>query len=125
MLERYSTPRLTVSEMSSDVFEPQQSGVLTELLDGALSVLTPEVVEHLPPYFQGIHTRDQARSWLTCLLADSRLLVVLDVNDALPDNNVSEQVMGFVFLHSDEQRSAHMGYLLKQSAWGRGLGRSY
>lgn len=70
----------------------------------------------MPPYFQGIESKAQAKAWLDIILAESRLFLV---------KNKKEKVLGCVFIsHRQGQgnyQDKHLGYLLAEEQLGKGL----
>lgn len=105
----YKTHRLGVSELFSAGLEGENSALLSQIV----SVLTPEVVENLPGYFHGINTPDAAAEWLEKVLAEGQVLSVRYQH--------CYDLAGFIFLYGSEAQAVHIGYLLKQSEWGKGL----
>ncbi|MCE9684892.1 GNAT family N-acetyltransferase [Shewanella sp. AS16] len=86
---------------------------LNALLLRVAELLTPAVVENLPPYFQGIESLADAERWLELMLSESRLFAVQD-----KDNG---SILGFLFIYIEDAHDAHIGYLLGEAYWGQGL----
>jgi len=103
----FTTKRLNVIEInaSSSMVEHHQ---LTIALP---AILTPAVVENLPSYFQGIDSIAAAEKWLANMLNECRLLMV---------QSQHQDVVGLLFIYTENQ-DAHIGYLLAEQYWGRGL----
>ena len=108
MLLSFETPRLSIAEITSNI----NSVRLSQLLAAIPQILTPEVVENLPPYFHDINTQSDARVWYERMMRESRLWIVTDSQLDLP--------IGFIFAFV-ECNTAHIGYLLNQASWGKGL----
>jgi len=104
----YTTARMNIVEVESQL----SSEVRHALLKRVPEILTPEVVENLPPYFHNIDSAQQAQVWLERMLSDSRLLQV---------KSASGELIGFLFIYVENQRDAHIGYLLAEEYWGKGL----
>ncbi len=104
----YETSRLSVDEITSDLSAAQ----LSRLLAAIPHILTADVVKNLPPYFHGITTEAEALLWFKRMMEESRLWMVTDSKQGHP--------IGFIFAFV-EHTTAHIGYLLKQSHWGKGL----
>lgn len=104
----FKTQRLTVVEVTKDYTFPES----LYLLDRIPQILTPTVVENLPPYFHDIISSEHARVWLDRMLLESRLLKVEVENHKL---------IGFLFVYVERDHCAHIGYLLDQEYWGKGL----
>ena len=104
----FETPRLNAKELSAAITSESNQKLLTQILN----VLTPSVVHNLPPYFHDINTRTQAQDWLTRMLSDSRLVEV---------TYDSDELIGFIFIHEANKTASHVGYLLAESHWGKGL----
>ena len=79
----YQTSRLSVVEVFSGAQE-------TEILVSIPKLLTPKVVESLPPYFHNIHLISDAQVWFKKMVSESRLFIVKRT-----DTNT---IIGFVFL---------------------------
>ena len=107
----FSTPRLAVVEITPAT-DPDY---LVLLLRRIPDLLTPAVVENLPPYFHGVNTHGDARVWYERIRAESRLFVVKI------DSGSDDVVIGFLFVFSEQGTDAQIGYLLGESYWGKGL----
>lgn len=104
----FNTARLTVTEITSDITFSKRAILLTQVPN----ILTPAVVENLPPYFHDIHSSEMASLWLERMLSESRLLIVQLTND---------EIIGFIFAYVENNNEVHIGYLLAQPHWGKGL----
>ncbi|GLX79902.1 ferrichrome ABC transporter substrate-binding protein [Thalassotalea insulae] len=105
----FSTSRLSVFELLSDT--PQDD--LSNLLALVPELLTPKVVENLPPYFHGINSAADAKEWLERMMSESRLFVVKQKD--------ADAIIGFVFAYVENDSAAHIGYLLGEAYWRQGL----
>ena len=104
----FETSRLRVVEIDKNISSSKRLTILKQVP----SILTPAVVENLPPYFHGITSSEHAEKWLAIMLQDSRLLEVSLANNEL---------VGFLFVSLENEALAHIGYLLTQEHWGKGL----
>lgn len=104
----FETSRLKVTEIAADFSLPERAS----LIDQVPEILTQSVVENLPPYFHGIDSSELADIWLTRILSESQLLLVKSTDDFL---------IGFLFVHLQNENEAHIGYLLAEKYWGKGL----
>ena len=104
----FETLRLKVFEITGDLAVSERNALLKRIPD----VLAPPVVENLPTHFHGITTVELASAWLDQMLSESRLLLVKSKNDDL---------IGFLFIHVANETDAHLGYLLAEERWGKGL----
>ncbi|PIB16913.1 GNAT family N-acetyltransferase [Vibrio rotiferianus] len=104
----FESQRLTVVEITEGFDLSKHS----HLLERIPQILTPAVVENLPPYFHEISSSEQARIWLERMLSESRLLQVEDEG---------QKLIGFLFAYVENDEYAHIGYLLAEEYWGRGL----
>ncbi len=68
----FETDRLRVVEVSGELALIERSTLLEQIP----TILTPSVVENLPPYFHGITSCELAGAWLDRMLLESRLLQV-------------------------------------------------
>ncbi|WP_430461460.1 GNAT family N-acetyltransferase [Thalassolituus sp. LLYu03] len=103
----FNTRRLTVSETGQHLSAEERS----QLLARVPLILTPAVVEHLPPYFHNITSPEAAAHWLEHMVSEGRLATV---------QYESQAIIGFLFIHT-EKDTAHIGYLLAEPFWGQGL----
>lgn len=103
----FNTPRLNVIEINSNTAKLEQ----TTLVNALPSILTPAVVANLPGYFQGIDSIAAAEKWLANMLNECRLLML---------QSQQQEVVGLLFIYTENQ-DAHIGYLLAEQYWGRGL----
>lgn len=83
----------------------------------AMGVLTDAVTAALPPDWGGVFDVDRARDWISSRETEGFTLLV-----SLKDPG---EHVGFLFLFEDEsdgETSMRLGYLLRESSWGRGIG---
>ena len=107
----FTTTRLEVENVDTCL----KSGLAkSELLSEIVSLLSPLVVESLPPYFHNIKTESDAEVWLTKMLSESHLFTV--------KRKGLDSVIGFVFLYESDNSTAHLGYLLAEPSWYQGYG---
>lgn len=104
----FQTARLTVKEADLELSLSERSALHQRIPQ----ILTPAVVENLPPYFHGIDSCHLAQQWLEHMLAESRLFLVSSDDGTL---------MGLLFAYVDNDNDAHIGYLLAQEFWGKGF----
>mgnify|MGYP000256463622 CR=1 FL=1 len=104
----FETERLRVVEVSGELSLTERSVLLEQIPD----ILTPLVVENLPPYFHGITSCELAGTWLDRMLSDSRLLQV---------KSQTHELIGFLFAYVENESNVHIGYLLSEEYWGQGL----
>ena len=105
----YSTSRMNIFEISSDISNSE----LSSLLSRVPKLLSSAVVEGLPPYFHGIKTQPDAKVWLEHMMLESSLFLV--------KHDEKDVIIGFIFIFSDDDCDAHIGYLLAKEYWGMGL----
>ena len=110
----FDTPRLVVQDWRPDLTVPEKRKALETALP---SLLSAAVLEHLPPSL-GLATCDgDIGRWIDARVAESTCLTVRE--------RVSQDLVGLVILAEDRTGrppTIHLGYLLAQSTWGRGLG---
>lgn len=104
----FETERLKVTEISRNLASSERSFLLNLIPD----ILTPQVVKNLPPYFQGITSSELAASWLDRMLLESRLLEL---------KSKTNKLIGFLFIYVESENDVHIGYLLGEGYWGKGL----
>ena len=104
----FETERLRVVEVSGQLALTKRSFLLEQIP----KILTPIVVKNLPPYFHGITSSDLAGAWLDRMLSESRLLQV---------RTKTHELIGFLFAYVENESDAHIGYLLTEKYWGKGL----
>lgn len=109
MVEKFATTRLTVHEVLANVADTDRNTLLSRVVE----ILSPAVVQHLPPAFQNVNSMEAAELWFVEIIAESRLFVV--------NERLSGAVIGLLFVHVNDQRQAHIGYLLGEDYWGKGL----
>lgn len=105
----YTTSRMNIFEISSDIDESE----LSKLLVRVPELLSPAVVENLPPYFHSIKSQSDAQVWFERMVSESRLFLV--------KHNELNAIIGFVFAFIENDGSVHIGYLLGKNYWGQGL----
>jgi len=94
------------------VVEVSRDTPQSEILVRVPELLTPKVVENLPPYFNNINSNSAAKDWLHKMVSESRLLAV--------KHRETNTLIGFVFIFVEHGTDAHIGYLLGESHWRKG-----
>jgi len=84
----------------------------TETLACISELLTPKVVECLPPHFKNIKSISDAQGWYNNMVTESRLFMV--------KNSGTKRLIGFIFVFVEDGGDAHIGYLLGEAYWGKG-----
>jgi RimJ/RimL family protein N-acetyltransferase len=111
---RFKTDRLVVDDWSRLL-----SGDTAEELRNTfvVSLLTEAVTRDLPPGWQGSYDTDRAASWFVEHQRESTVLLVVDRSDGIP--------VGLLILSESESSDGPpdvlLGYMIDESAWGRGL----
>lgn len=109
----FVTQRLVVKEwhsLTSEDWTPQ------DLIDVVRAMLTTRVTRSLPKEWQGAYTVERARAWVKEREREGVTLLAVERSTRLP--------VGLVVLcEESNERGAEvsLGYLLAESAWGRGL----
>lgn len=106
----FSTDRLNIVPLHEHYRKPCSEN---DFLLKVVTILSPSVVASLPPYFQGIEGVGQAQDWLDKMQDESCCYVVFDTG--------SNNVIGFLFLYEADDATAHIGYLLAETSWGKGF----
>lgn len=82
-----------------------------------VSLLSEAATRELPPGWQGPYDQDRASSWFAERRSEGTVLLIAERSDGRP--------VGLVMLAESEHIDGHldirMGYLIHESAWGRGL----
>ena len=110
----YETTRLSIGGWHGMQLPPS-----VDLPGVVCKVLTDAVTRSLPPSWHGPYSRARARAWIDERDAESATLLALD--------RASGEPVGFVILSEHSVGDEHdrvdlrLGYLLAESAWGRGL----
>jgi ribosomal-protein-alanine N-acetyltransferase len=113
---RFETARLRVREWHS---QGADQGAAGDLATVVTSLLTPPVTRSLPPAWQGEYTRERAEAWVVDRDAEGTTL--------LASERVSSTAIGLMILFEEAVVGAlgvdvRLGYVLAESAWGRGYG---
>ena len=112
---RFETKRLLVTSWRNQITETAGEQDFAETV---MKILTPTVTKGLPEEWQQIHSVDHAIAWVKNRAEESAFLTV----QLRPDH----EVVGLMFLYesnpADRQIDLRLGYLLAESAWGKGLG---
>jgi len=111
----FRTARLRVRDWHA----AERAGGGVDLPDVVASMLTEPVTRWLPPAWQGPYSRTRAAAWIADRDSEGPVLLV--------ESHEEGDAVGLVLLF-EEARAAgdgvdvRLGYLLAESAWGRGLG---
>jgi RimJ/RimL family protein N-acetyltransferase len=100
----FATKRLTVCNWALSVRNDRP-----RLIDDLTSVLTPQVLQHLPATLQ-IEEADGISGWIDARATECDVYVIRH----------KDRVIGLLILVTDGD-TLHLGYLLAQGAWGRGF----
>lgn len=104
----FTTGRLSVEPWQASLENPTKRAALESALT---ALLTPAVLDHLPPSFQRV---DPINAWIEARHAESLVCLITD--------RASGALSGLLILASNAAPpSLHLGYLLAESAWGQGL----
>ena len=111
----FETDRLTCKEWHALTDGYALSDSLESIVKDLLS---PKVTESLPPPWQGDYSIERARNWIAERDAEGVTLLVLEKSTCRP--------LGLIVLFEMEAAQGmvelRLGYLLAESAWGRGFG---
>lgn len=111
LLDGFTTDRLTARRWSDD--RTDRARVIADLP----GILSPAVLAPLPPSLQFDPDAVQAETWIAARAAESELFILSDRKDG--------GTVGLLMLvdMADEGGShvLHLGYLLGEQAWGKGL----
>jgi len=111
---QFITERLLIEHVDRACFNIKATPVFTTQL---LELLTPSATKELPSDWQRLTTADRVEQWWQDRLAESTVLLV--------KKRCSEAFIGLIFLYDSsspkiENTDIHLGYLLKESTWGKG-----
>lgn len=99
--------RLSVVYWADIIAVPvERRGLVKQLPD----LLTPDVIAHLPPFFD---LSDQIIDhWIDARAAESDIYLVRETG--------TDAIIGLLFLTPPSNNDIHLGYLFEQSTWGQG-----
>jgi RimJ/RimL family protein N-acetyltransferase len=95
----------------------ERAGAVADLPAVVAAMLTEPVTRWLPPHWQGPYTRGRAEAWIAEQDAEGTVLLVEDRESGEP--------LGLVLLFEGPVEGGvevRLGYLLAETAWGRGYG---
>ena len=72
-------------------------------------LLTPDVIAHLPPFFD--LTDQNIDQWIDARDAESDIYLIRETG--------TDAIIGLMFLTLPFNNDMHLGYLLRQAAWGQ------
>lgn len=105
----FRSARLQAKQVMPEISELERK----QLLLSIVSLLSPKVVENLPPYFHNILSIEDADAWLNRMLSESSLFVL--------ESMESTCVIGLLFVSNSHDGQNHIGYLLAPQYWGQGF----
>ncbi len=113
-VQSFSTGRLSVRDWRCDIKIAGRRKALEGALGGLLSA---RVLAHLPPPLQLARHGGCVSRWITARAAESDVLLVCDT--------ATGRLIGLLILAAGApasgHREIHVGYLLAEEVWGRGL----
>ncbi|NVK37562.1 MAG: GNAT family N-acetyltransferase [Gammaproteobacteria bacterium] len=101
----FKTERLSVIEIQSDDWQDT-------LVSDLFSLLSPNVVQFLPPDLQDIHSAQDFHLWLKQMQTQARIFVI--------HAKQNDQPIGMIYL-SEHDSVGHLGYWLGEAFWGKGF----
>ena len=113
-LGQFNTKRLSVHDWTPAVKCRDQRVMLEDAL---VSLLTVRVLKHLPPSLQLSDGAESVSAWIDERVAESDVLLVEQTEDS--------ELIGLVILSPEKEdgriSSVHIGYLLAEAVWGKGI----
>lgn len=117
MISNLKTERLEIQSL--ELSDSQSKPLQLELL----SVLTPRVLETLPPHWQAVDTMNHVKKWLEARMDEGGCLIV---RNRLVQQSKKGELLGMVLLSNpirlDDVDEVRIGYLLSEASWGKGYG---
>ncbi len=108
----YDTTRLHLRDWHRFRDTPKARATLEQALDG---LLTPAVLRHLPPAVQRRATEPETGNDMANWIAER------DRNGvAVSCIRAEDRLIGLLFLFGEAAQTLHFGYLLGETAWGKG-----
>lgn len=113
-LDDFGTERLLVQHWSPTLKGTEKRRPLVEALT---EILTPKVLENLPPSLQVEQSTEAVLTWVFARAAESDVYLVM--------SRQSKTLIGLLILVNDPLIATvpriHIGYLLSEVAWGKGF----
>ena len=107
LFQQFETERLSVAQWAETIAVPEaRRRLATQLPD----LLTPDVIAHLPPFFD--LTDQNINQWIDARDAESDIYLIREIG--------ADAIIGLMFLTSPFNNDIHLGYLLGQLTRGRG-----
>ncbi len=110
----FETERLLVADWRN---RPVAGWPSSDLIDAVVLMLTPAVTSTLPGGWQGDYSEDRAKRWIEERDDESTVLEVVE--------KASGQTVGLMLIGDGGSENGgtdiRLGYMLCESAWGRGL----
>ena len=107
LFQQFETERLSVVHWAEIIAVPEaRRRLATQLPD----LLTPDVIAHLPPFFD--LTGQNIDQWIDARVAETDIYLIRETG--------TEAVIGLMFLTPPFNNDIHLGYLLGRSTWGQG-----
>jgi len=116
-LSDFETARLTVFHWRGTLRDAKQRLALEQEL---LSVLTPEVLEFLPPSLAVPEAKNGVSLWIDAREAESQVFLVTERETNKVLGLLFAVAMNAVGKSGLDEDTVHLGYLFKTSAWGQG-----
>jgi len=107
LFQQFETERLSVAHWADTIAVPVARRNLARQLP---DLLTPDVIAHLPPFFD--LTNQNIDQWIDARDAESDIYLIRETG--------TDTIIGLMFLTPPFNNDIHLGYLLGQAAWGQG-----
>ncbi|SOH93303.1 Protein N-acetyltransferase, RimJ/RimL family [Monaibacterium marinum] len=108
--DRFETARLTAHHWLPDLTDPGRRTALEQVL---ATILTPAVLQHLPPPLHLGAENNAIANWITARASKADVMLITPTGSNTPIG---------LMLHAlnAEQCTMYIGYLFAQTAWGQG-----
>ena len=107
LFQQFGTEWLAVAHWADTIAVPVARRGLVKQLP---NLLTPDVIAHLPPFFD--LTDQNIDQWIDARDAESDIYMIREIG--------TDAIIGLMFLTPPFNNDIHLGYLLGQTAWGKG-----
>lgn len=108
-MREFSTERLAARDWRADIADQSTRRAIESEL---ANVLTPAVVKHLPDSMALSTSETASSDWISARAREADVFLVYEKND--------NRLLGFLLLAAVNEQDRHLGYILDESAWGKG-----
>lgn len=99
--------------LNYNVFRINEKTVNNMFYQDIIHILQDNEFNNLPTYFYDVEDESDAKHWLEFITSQADLLFI--------QGKTSLETIGFIFVHTNDNSEANLGYILAKEYWNKGI----